>query len=135
MVERAKMALRIKLLKLRGPKTEEDLITIWGLQTGRIKLDKDWDRVGAYEMTPDEHDKEGEVSSRQRFANGLFNFRRYLSSAERLKNGEDASNPFKSDHGEMDGYQNDDKSFRIFKVPDEGRYTGFFENVIKPAVK
>lgn len=135
MVERAKMALRIKLLKLRGPKTEEDLITIWGLQTGRIKLDKDWDRVGAYEMTPAEHNKAGQLSSQQRFANGLFNFRRYLTSTERRVGGDDPSNPFKTENGEMDGYQNDDLSFRGGKVPDTGRYTNFFDTFIKPAVK
>jgi hypothetical protein len=132
MVERAKLALRIKLLKLRGPKTEEDLITIWGLQTGRIKLDKDWDRVGAYEMTPAEHNKAG---SQQRFANGLFNFRRYLTSAERRVGADDPSNPFKTENGDMDGYQNDDLSFRGGKVPDTGRYTNFFDTFIKPAVK
>ena len=80
MVERAKMALRIKLLKLRGPKTEEDLITIWGLQTGRIKLDADWDRVGPFEGNAAQHNHTTQV---ERFKNGLFSFRRYLSLDER----------------------------------------------------
>ena len=41
MTDRAKLALRIQLLKLRGPKNEKDLMLQWALQTGRIKLDRD----------------------------------------------------------------------------------------------
>jgi len=54
MVERAKMALRINLIKLRGPKDEEDLQILFGMQTGDIRLGKDWDRIGGEGLAPDD---------------------------------------------------------------------------------
>lgn len=41
MVERAQMALRLELMKLYGPRSEEDLILIYGLQNRLISLDED----------------------------------------------------------------------------------------------
>ena len=46
MAAKAKMALRIALIKLRGPKSEEDLQILFGLQTGDIRLEEGWDRIG-----------------------------------------------------------------------------------------
>lgn len=49
MVERAKMALRIKLIDFRGPRDEEDLRIKYGLETGDIVLGEGWDRIGGDE--------------------------------------------------------------------------------------
>lgn len=132
MVERAKLALRIKLLKLRGPKTEEDLVTIWGLQTGRIKLDDDWDRIGPYEGKREQHDHAKQV---ERFKNGLFSFRRYLSWTERGNNAGDETNPFMPQGPGLNSFQDDDKKFAGNVVPDEGRYPAFLRDVVMPYTK
>jgi hypothetical protein len=80
MVEKAKLALRIKLLLLRGPKNEKDLILMWGLQTGQIPLDRDWDVIGPSQSAPT-------MSAEQnRFAKGLMTPPRYWSDTERKNN-------------------------------------------------
>jgi len=133
MVERAKMALRLKLLKLRGPKTEEDLITIWGLKTGRIKLDKDWDRIGPYEEAGSTHSTSDQQA---RFKNGLFNIKRYLAGSERKVNAEDATNPFRPTNMDSIGdFQPDDKKFFGNVVPETNRYPAFLSEVMKPLTK
>lgn len=131
MVERAKMALRIKLLKLRGPKTEEDLITIWGLQTGRIKLDENWDRIGPYEATPADHNQPKQI---QRFQNGLFNPRRYLSLNERGAAATDPTNPFFNQSAGPNGFQADQYKFPGNNVPDVNRYPTFLKDVVQPYI-
>jgi hypothetical protein len=75
MVSRAKLALRINLLLLRGPKNHKDLVLQWGLATGRIKLDRNWNVVGAHEDAKGFNNAE----EQKRFANGLFSPMRYLS--------------------------------------------------------
>lgn len=132
MVERAKMALRIKLLKLRGPKTEEDLITIWGLQTGRIKLDDDWDRIGPYEGKEADHNA---AKQQQRFKNGLFSFQRYLSMGERIANADKDSNPFKPQNEGLGAFQEDSQKFPGALVPETGKYPAFLRNVVAPYTK
>jgi hypothetical protein len=46
LVAKAKMALRIKLMQLRGPRSEEDLQILYGLQSGDIRLETGWDTIG-----------------------------------------------------------------------------------------
>ena len=46
MTKRAKFALRVKLMQLRGPQNEEDIKLQFGLNTGRITLEPGWDRIG-----------------------------------------------------------------------------------------
>ena len=101
MVDRAKLALRIKLMKLRGPKGEKDLMLWWALQTGRVQLDRDWDVVGPYgDGEKGEFDGPTEQA---RFKNGLFSIRRYPTNRERYaaatygdgnRAGERGPNPF-----------------------------------------
>jgi hypothetical protein len=142
MVERAKLALRIKLLKLRGAKNEEDLLMQWGLQTGRIKLDEDWDVIGPYKETGVAVD---DAEQNARYKNGLFSFRRYVSETERQDNAalapgagighrgvQGSANPFfTTDTGEA-GFQNWASSFPGAMVPQTNRYPSFLRNVIQP---
>ncbi len=143
MVERAKLALRIKLLKLRGAKNEQDLLLQWGLQTGRIKLDNDWDVVGPYKDTgaviPDQN---------PRYKNGLFSFKRYVSEDERIANAglaagegigqrglQGSANPFEvpGAAGQTEaGFQPFGSSFPGAAVPTAGRYPAFLRNIIEP---
>lgn len=130
MVDRAKLALRINLLKLRGPKTQEDLIIQWGLQTGRIKLDENWDRIGFNVnagQTP--------VGQQARFKKGLFAPKRYLTQRERSDNATDLTNPFMPGSFTTQGqFQPDTGAFAGEQVSTRNRYPHFLEQVIKPQV-
>lgn len=46
MRERTEMALKVKLIQLRGPKSQEDLQLWYLINTGRVALPDDWDRIG-----------------------------------------------------------------------------------------
>lgn len=46
MRERTEAALRLKLIQLRGPQNEDDMYMLYLVETGRIELPEDWDRIG-----------------------------------------------------------------------------------------
>lgn len=131
MIDRAKFALRIKLLKLRGPKNHKDLILQWGLATGRIKLDRNWDVIGAYEETPN-MDVE-----RSRYRKGLFSPLRFLSDDERAVNANDKTgfndNPFKTTDTGNAGAQRPSMFPTGAAVPSVNRYPDFLDSVIRQA--
>lgn len=135
MVDRAKLALRIKLLKLRGPKNEKDLMLIWGLQTGRVKLDRDWDRIGPYQ----ERGQFNRAGEQERYKNGLFSIRRYVSGSERADNagydaGGSSPNPFMpKDPGSasMAQFQTDEQKFPGSRVPFDNRYPAFLNDTLR----
>lgn len=129
MVDRAKLALRIKLLKLRGPKNEKDLLLQWALQTGRIKLDRDWDRVGPSTDTGPYDAAE----ERKRYKDGLFSIRRYLGESEREDNASRSDNPFRPISTDMSGFQGANFGFPGETVPvGNSRYPSFLQNVVSP---
>lgn len=82
MVERAKMALRIKLIELRGPRDEKDLQIVYGLKTGEIRLDPGWDQIG---YTPNGFDQATE-SGRLRRDLGLAS-RMFVRPTQALQEG------------------------------------------------
>jgi hypothetical protein len=138
MIERAKLALRIKLLQLRGAKNEKDLILMWGLQTGRIKLDEGWDRVGMEHTTANQPTP---ADQQKRFADGLFSIKRYWSDNERKTNifypgsrPQTGPNPFLPSGPTPMGPGSAQISapFAGPAVPDTGRYPSFLASVIRP---
>lgn len=46
MNERAEMVVKLKGIQLRGPQSKEDLYMLWLIESGRVRLPKDWDRIG-----------------------------------------------------------------------------------------
>lgn len=46
MARKAKAALDLKLIQLRGPQSKEDMYKLWLINTGRVTLPEDWDRIG-----------------------------------------------------------------------------------------
>ena len=46
MMDRAMLALKIKKIQLRGPRDEEDMQIVYGLQSGDIELPDGWDVIG-----------------------------------------------------------------------------------------
>jgi hypothetical protein len=47
MMERAQEVLKLKMIQLRGPQSKEDMYKLWMLNTGRVELPDDWDRIGS----------------------------------------------------------------------------------------
>lgn len=132
MVERAKLALRIKLLQLRGPKNEKDLILQWGLQTGRIKLDDGWDKIG---MSMDAKLDGAKLQAQQlRFRDGLFSIRRYKADDTRYSDAQttfaDAgANPFRPSN---EAEAQKPSPFAGEVVPSSNRWPSFLTNVLTP---
>lgn len=122
MVDRAKLALRINLLLLRGPKNEKDLLLEWGLQTGRIKLEEDWDKIGSPMEKPGAARKQG------RFQQSLFAPTRAPTNDARKAAAESSINPFKPSGGK---YQPDASGF-AGNVNSAPVYPNFLKNIIKP---
>lgn len=134
LVDRAKFALRVNLLLLRGPKNHKDLVLYWALQQGLVKLDRDWDRIGPGSYKYDE------ATEKTRFKSGLMNPWRYKSDTERLANQKsndragNATNPFKPDN--QSGAQGGTGTGSGFGevVPDKDRYPFFLNTILKKAL-
>lgn len=127
MLERAKLALRIKLLLLRGPKNEKDLILMWGLETGNIELDRDWDVIGPSTTTVSGITNAAE---QRRFAQGLLGHKQYKSDSERKAFANSYSNPFAPGSWNAAGGQAP-APFYGGAVPDNKRYPDFLTNAIQ----
>ena len=82
LLDKVKLATRIKLIEMRGPKSEEDLITLYGLRTGRLKLEPGWDKVGL-SFGVGQVDKTAQQAN---FKEGLERPRLYPSQGERSAN-------------------------------------------------
>lgn len=91
-MQRAKFAARVALLKLRGPQNEKDLILLWGLQTGRIKLQPGWNVIG--------YTDGGDTDAlNTRFMEGVFGPMRYRNAGQRQEDSENPTNPFRETDG------------------------------------
>lgn len=96
LIDRAKFVTRVKLMQLRGPRDEEDLMIKYGLESGRIALPKDWDRIGVnYTSKPD--DATIKTKQNQRMLDRLWNWRTILTGKElstaRTQNADFADQP------------------------------------------
>ena len=47
LLDRMQEVYKLKMIQLRGPQSKEDLYKLWLLNTGRVVLPPDWDRIGA----------------------------------------------------------------------------------------
>jgi len=126
MVDRAKFALRIHLLMMRGPKDHKDLVLYWALQQGLVKLDRDWDKIGAAKVG-DEVDM---AKEQRRFKRGLMTPWTYKSDEERGNNSNDPRNPFRptgSEAQQISGGQAGIPGGFGLSVPRQGRYSNFYK--------
>jgi hypothetical protein len=130
MVDRAKFALRIHLLMMRGPKDHKDLVLYWALQQGLVKLDRDWDRIGAGQIAQDSTDAQRKMGIEQkRFRKGLMNPWTYKSDVERARNATDWENPFAptgSLASQLSGAQAGIPGGFGLATPKNSRYTNFY---------
>lgn len=74
LVQKAQLALRIELMKLYGPRSEEDLMIIFGLQTGYLRLDDQWNRVGFDGSGDNAYDQPNNKARFQRDINAVSRF-------------------------------------------------------------
>jgi hypothetical protein len=134
MIDRAKFALRVHLLMMRGPKNHKDLVLYWGLQQGLIKLDRDWDRIGAGKKDISDENFKNE---QKRFKEGLLNPWRYKSDRERKVNMVANNNPFAptgADDVKYSGAQGGIPGGFGNEVKANDRYSGFFDKIYARAL-
>jgi len=81
MMEKMDMIKRIRFLQLRGPQDEEDLRLLYLLNSGRVQLPADWDRVGADWSAGSADPTE---ANQQQFVGGLIRMPLFLNSEQRL---------------------------------------------------
>jgi hypothetical protein len=100
------------------------------LETGMIKLDEGWNVVGFHEKPGTDITKKQQT----RFANGLMNYRRYLSDEERFVNAHSNGNPFfPTGDGPASGQR--PKPFPGAAVTSPSRYPSFLQSVIGNAYR
>jgi hypothetical protein len=81
MRERTEAALRLKLIQLRGPQSEDDMYMLYLVETGRVELPEDWDRIGPVLTGPMNN-----ANEEQKFKDRLFRLPRITSQFERARN-------------------------------------------------
>lgn len=90
MNERANMVVKLKAIQLRGPQSKEDLYMLWLIESGRVVLPEDWDRI-APGMTGTEDSDEWKKEQDKSFANlfaGLIRMPLFLSEKQRTTQAE-----------------------------------------------
>lgn len=123
MLQKTKLAMRIKLILMRGPKNEKDLVLMFAIAKGLVKLDRDWDRVGPSMNTVDPGEEQ------KRFRANLLNPARYLTDPQRRVNQELNNNPFKPQDASELG-----KKFAFSQAAADGSkvYPDFLKDVLSP---
>ena len=127
MTDKAKMALQINLILLHGPKTMKDLILIWGLETGRIVLDRDWNVIGPSKLDVD-------MSKEQaRYQRQLMHPSRYPGDASRraaaaFGAGTAQANPFRTNN---ELQRQLPSPFAGYAVPSSNKYPTFLQDSLR----
>lgn len=80
MMSKAKEALNLKFIQLRGPQSKEDLYKLWLINTGRVVLPEDWDRIGGTSIDTPPSDTEAQ---KRLFKQGLVRPPQPRSAAQR----------------------------------------------------
>lgn len=79
LVKRAKMALQIELIKLYGPRSEEDLMLMFGIKRGYITLDKNYDKISW--DAADAADQQNGARNQARRKRGLYSVSNFFKTA------------------------------------------------------
>ena len=105
---------------------------LWGLNTGRIKLDPGWDVVGFHEGDNQIENSDGTVGfnmvhSQNRFARNLFSDWRLQSNETRQARAQNTTNPFAPKTGKTnDGQFDSGVNFGHNIVGNAGQYMQSF---------
>lgn len=86
MNERAEMVVKLKGIQLRGPQSKEDLFMLWLIESGRVRLPKDWDRIGPG-FTGSDADlvREKGAFNKENYARGLIRLPLFLTSKTKIE--------------------------------------------------
>lgn len=84
MARKAKAALDLKLIQLRGPQSKEDMYKLWLINTGRVTLPEDWDRIGPAGFSTAQKESE-------KFKAGLLKIPKLRTWSEREANAQQAA--------------------------------------------
>lgn len=85
MMEKAAMVVKLKAIQLRGPRNKEDLMLQYLVQSGKVQLPADWDRIGTSTLTAPDM-----TVQRANFARGLVRLPRFETNVERQVNARSA---------------------------------------------
>lgn len=85
MLDRMQEIFNLKMIELRGPQSKEDLYKQWLLNTGRVVLPPDWDRIGA-DPTADQSAAERQASQTAQFRGGLVRMPMFSTVEQRRVN-------------------------------------------------
>ena len=82
MKRRADVVLKLKGIQLRGPQSKDDLYMQWLIDSGRVQLPADWDRIGAGFSG-----SEGQLKTQQEstYPQGLIRFPLFLTNRQRAE--------------------------------------------------
>jgi hypothetical protein len=89
-MDRATEAAKLKIIQLRGPRSKEELWKVWMLETGRIELPEDWDRIGVNGENPET------AKNQTAFTRGLLSLPKFRTGAERERAVQNPTTPFRS---------------------------------------
>jgi hypothetical protein len=95
--DRAEFAKMVAKVKLRGPQTTEEMVLVYGLSEGKIKLEPGWNVIGYVEpdaVNPTQADRQN------RFASSLLGPMKYQSQYARTQNATNPVNPFRQAQGQ-----------------------------------
>lgn len=85
MMEKAAMVVKLKAIQLRGPRNKEDLMLQYLVQSGKVQLPADWDKIGI--STTEERLTDAQMTAqRANFARGLVRLPRFLTEREMQQN-------------------------------------------------
>jgi hypothetical protein len=84
MIKRAKEAVKLKMIQLRGPQSKEDMYKLWLINTGRVQLPEDWDRIGPSATTA--NGQPDAATQQQRLKAGLIHMPKFRSFQQRETN-------------------------------------------------
>lgn len=79
MTQKAEVILRLKKIQLRGPQDKDDLYMLWLIESGRVQLPQDWDKLGpgyTEQVMPTAHNQ-------QSLYRGLIRFPKFLTDEQR----------------------------------------------------
>lgn len=91
--ERADFAATVAKLKLRGPRNTKEMILLYGLMEGKIKLDPGWNVIGYV----DQEAVDDAGVRKNRFTEKLAGPFRWTTPAERETRAKNPTNPFRNE--------------------------------------
>lgn len=90
MIKRAKEAVKLKMIQLRGPQSKDDMYKLWLINTGRVQLPDDWDRIGPSAKPNNQPDYDA-AQSAAAFKAGLFRLPKFSTTSQRETAAEQAA--------------------------------------------